>query len=93
MRWTTPLSVAFLVACAGGALGELAACATRPADVPPVAAPAAAPTCIGVKKWSPAEEQQLAQATATLPPSSPLIAALADYGRMRKAARAVCPAS
>ena len=54
------------------------------------ATPAAAPTsvCPPVKVYSRSQQDALAAAVASLPPDSPLIAAMLDYGRLRAAARA-----
>lgn len=84
MRWTTPLGVAFL----GAALYGAAGCATRPAPIPPVAAP----VCLPMRSYSPAEQKALADQLETLPQDSPVSRAFIDYERLRDADRA-CQAS
>jgi hypothetical protein len=54
------------------------------ATVPPVVTVA----CPPVRSYTLAQEQQLGAAVQALPPDSPLIPAMEDYGAMRKVARA-----
>lgn len=83
MRWTTPLAVAFLGAATYGAAG----CATKPAQLPPPA-PVAAPVCLPLVTYSPAQQKALAEQLKTIPADSPLAQAVIDYGKMRDADRA-----
>lgn len=88
-----PLSRKALTGGALLALVLLGGCMHTPTK-PPVKAPPPAPApvtvCVPVKHWSLAEEQQMAAATAAIPPGSILIELLADYDRMRKAATPTC---
>lgn len=42
-------------------------------------------TCIPLKAYSPAERAALAAAVEALEPTNPMVDAMIDYGRMRKA--------
>lgn len=55
--------------------------------------PAAVPACPPVKAYSAAQEKALGAAVAALPPDSPLVGAMADYGAERAALRACAKAS
>jgi hypothetical protein len=90
MRWTTPLSIAFLSALV---VGSLQGCATHPV-VPPITAPlpaVASPSCIAVKTYTQDQLDQMAAAVRALPAESPLQGLVVDYQRLRDEARAACP--
>jgi hypothetical protein len=87
------LFAAFGVYCAVGVV--LASCATKPTTLEKAApAPVAAvPTCPApVKVWPMDKEKALATWLSAQPEGSIQVQAFADYGRMRKAAAAACPA-
>ncbi len=62
----------------------LAACATAPV----VSAPTVAVVCPPITTYTAAQETAMAQALSALPTGSPLATAMADYGKLRAAARA-----
>lgn len=81
-------SFAILLFCA-----SLSACASPQARVETATAvaaskPVAAVTCLPMATYPLAQERALAAAVAALPPDSPLVQAVIDYGALRKANRA-----
>lgn len=68
-----------IAAAAVAALAEVAACKT---------VPAVTTTCLPLKPYTAADQQQLAAEVASLPPGSALARAMADYAAMRDADRA-----
>lgn len=67
-----------------GALA-LTACATQPAKLPP---PTPVATCLPLKAYTKAQQQEAAQELAKLPQSSVVAQMVVDYAAMRDADRA-----
>jgi hypothetical protein len=84
MRWTTPISIAFLTTAA---VGSLQGCATQPAKLP---APTPVATCLPLKAYTPDQQKQAAAELAKLPNGSMIAQMVIDYGALRDVDRAAC---